>query len=145
MKSRMRRRLVSDMNVVPYIDVMLVLLVIFMVTAPMLQQGVAVDLPKAAAKTLPPQKRDPIIVSVDAQGAYYLNILDAPEIPLEGRQMAIRVASELKKDPTVKVFVKGDKNAQYGSIMQAMVLLQYAGVENVGLVTEQPTAPKKGS
>jgi biopolymer transport protein TolR len=126
------------MNVVPYIDVMLVLLVIFMVTAPMLQQGVVVDLPKASAKAIPPQRSEPIIVSVDAEGLYYVNIAENPQEAIDGRQLAIRVAQILHQDPTRKVLVKGDKQVPYGVIMRAMSMLQHAGVDNVGLVTEQP-------
>lgn len=137
---RVRRRLISDMNVVPYIDVMLVLLVIFMVIAPMLQQGVSVDLPKASASVLPPDKKEPIIVSVDARGAYYLNISDRPDEAMDGRALAIRVASELRQSGGRKVFVKGDHRADYGKIVGVMVMLQRAGVQSVGLVTEPPAA-----
>ena len=142
--ARVRRRLVSDMNVVPYIDVMLVLLVIFMVTAPMLQQGVSVDLPKASAAVLPPDKKEPIIVSVDAKGAYYLNIAEKPDVAMDGRTLAIQVAAQLRQDASRKVFVKGDKQADYGTIVGVMVMLQHAGVQTVGLVTEQPTLSAKG-
>ena len=142
MAIRPRRSLVSDMNVVPYIDVMLVLLVIFMVTAPMLQQGVTVDLPTASTEILPTEKNEPMIVSVDVKGFYYLNIVEKPQTPLEGRELAFRVAAELRRDPNRKVLVKGDKNVSYGSVIQAMSLLQRAGVTNVGLVTEQPQSIK---
>ena len=131
------------MNVVPYIDVMLVLLVIIMVTAPMLQQGVTVDLPTASTEILPTEKKEPMIVSVDVKGLYYLNIVEKPQAPLSGRELAFRVAAELRQDPTRKVLVKGDKNVSYGAVIQAMSLLQRAGVTNVGLVTEQPQ-PVKG-
>jgi biopolymer transport protein TolR len=131
------------MNVVPYIDVMLVLLVIFMVTAPMLQQGVTVDLPTASTEILPTEKNEPMIVSVDVKGFYYLNIAEKPQTALEGRELAFRVAAELRRDPNRKVLVKGDKNVSYGAVIQAMSLLQRAGVTNVGLVTEQPQ-PIKG-
>lgn len=142
MGNRRRRALVSDMNVVPYIDVMLVLLVIFMVTAPMLQQGVTVDLPKASTEVLPSEKNEPLIVSVDAKGAYYLNIAEKPQLALEGRELAFRVATVLRQDPTRKVLVKGDTNVPYGAVINAMSLLQRAGVSNVGLVTEQPQSVK---
>ncbi len=139
---RRRRGLVSNMNVVPYIDVMLVLLVIFMVTAPMLQQGVAVDLPKATAKPLPTQKNEPIVISVDARGAYYLNVAEKPSEPIDGRAMAIQVARLVQRDASLRVLIKGDKQVPYGSVMQAMVLLQHAGVDNVGLITEPPSGKR---
>lgn len=142
MAIRRRRALVSEMNVVPYIDVMLVLLVIFMVTAPMLQQGVTVELPAASTKILPTEKKEPMIVSVDAQGSYYLNIVEKPLTALTGRELAVKVAAALRQDPTRKVLVKGDKNVSYGAVIEAMSLLQRAGVTNVGLVTEQPPSVK---
>ena len=139
---RQRKRPMAEINVVPYIDVMLVLLVIFMVTAPLLTQGVKVDLPQASAQTIPPKEQEPLIVSVDAQGNYYLNIADNPNDPIESSLLANRVSSELKisqqQGQQRQVFVKGDKNVNYGSVMQAMVLLQQAGAPSVGLITQQP-------
>jgi len=133
------KKLVAEINVVPYIDVMLVLLIIFMVTAPLLQQGVAVDLPSARANPLPPESLEPMVISVDRSGEYYLNIADHPNEPLEAEPLVIRVAAELQKNPERKVVVKGDKQVDYGKVVGAMVLLQNAGASSVGLVTENPS------
>lgn len=136
-----RRRPVAEINVVPYIDVMLVLLVIFMITAPLLSQGVNVDLPQAHAKTLT-QEREPIIVSVNAQGEYFLNIASTPEQPMAGQQVLDMVRKELAagKDLNQKrnIFVKGDKHVSYGAVVEIMALLQQAGAQNIGLMTEDP-------
>lgn len=138
LNKRERKRPMAEINVVPYIDVMLVLLVIFMVTAPLLSQGVKVDLPQASAQSIPPKEQEPLIVSVDSQGNYYLNIANNPNQPITPAALSNRVAIELKNNNQRPVFVKGDKNVNYGSVVQAMVLLQQAGAPSVGLVTEQP-------
>lgn len=137
---RMRRRPMSEINVVPYIDVMLVLLVIFMITAPLLKQGVEVSLPQASAKVLPNDKR-PLVVTVDSAGNYYLNILDHPRQPISAQDMVTRVAAVLKYRPGTPVLIKGDEKVDYGKVVAAMVLLQRAGAPNVGLVTEPPSSP----
>lgn len=133
-------RPIAEINVVPYIDVMLVLLVIFMITAPMLTQGVTVDLPKAASSTLKSTEREPIIVSVNLQGDYFLNINTAPEMPMEPQALMVRVAAELalaneNKQP-INVLVKGDQGVPYGKVIAAMSLLKQAGAEQVGLLTD---------
>lgn len=139
---RERKRPLAEINVVPYIDVMLVLLVIFMVTTPLLTQGVKVNLPKASAQTIPPKSAEPLIVSVDAQGNYYINISSTPNQPVDANTLVNLTTTELQKDATQglqrPVLVKGDKSVNYGSVMQAMVLLQQAGAPSVGLVTQQP-------
>jgi biopolymer transport protein TolR len=135
-RKRVSKKLVAEINVVPYIDVMLVLLVIFIVTAPLLQQGVAVDLPQASAKSLPPSEKEPIIVSVDKQGNYYLNIAKITHMPVENESLISQVSDELERHPQRKVFVKADKQVDYGKVMGAMVLLQQAGAGSVGLVTQ---------
>lgn len=139
---RERKRPMAEINVVPYIDVMLVLLVIFMATTPLLAQGVKVSLPQASAQVIPPQAQEPLIVSVDAQGNYYLNAAANPNQPLDPATLQSRVAAELQaaqqKGETRPVLVKGDQNVDYGRVMQAMVLLQQAGAPSVGLVTQQP-------
>lgn len=142
---RDRRRPLAEINVVPYIDVMLVLLVIFMITAPLLSQGVNVDLPKVAAKTLAKDK-EPIIVSVDEQGRYFLNIASNPQAPLDAAELASRVTQELNNQDNAKrpVMVKGDRRVDYGKVVQVMVLLQQAGADSVGLITE-PIATKAES
>ncbi len=135
-----RERPISEINVVPYIDVMLVLLVIFMITAPMLTQGVTVDLPKAASQTLQPTEREPIIVSVNQQGAYFLNISSTPADPIEAQALIVRVAAELElakqSGQKLNVLVKGDQGVVYGKVVQAMALLKQAGAEQVGLMTD---------
>lgn len=133
-----KRRAVSEINVVPYIDVMLVLLIIFMITAPIVQQGVEVELPKLAANSLPPEQQEPVILTVSKTGEYYLNVGDNLKKPLSDEVVAQRVALILKLKPQTPVLVRGDKEADYGSVTTAMVLLQSAGVEKVGLMTDQP-------
>jgi biopolymer transport protein TolR len=135
-----RRKPMSEINVVPYIDVMLVLVIILMITAPLLTQGVQVNLPQASAKALPPQKSQPIIVSVDQKGDLFLNTSKTPEQPVTPQDLMSTVSTQLQTAQTEKkeqdVFVKGDKEANYGKIMEAMVLLQKAGATNVGLITK---------
>jgi len=124
------------MNVVPYVDVMLVLLVIFMTTAPLLLQGVEVDLPNAKAKVISQKSEPPMVVSVDKTGNYYLNIADKPKSPITDKDLLIRIAAELTRAPKRAVLVKGDKAVDYGKVVQAMTLLQQAGAPSVGLMTE---------
>jgi len=130
----------AEINVVPYIDVMLVLLVIFMITAPLLTQGVKVELPKAQSAILPQKQTEPIIVSVDKMGNYYLNIAANPNRAVTPGALHQIVASALtfrqSRGGKQEVFVKGDRKVDYGSVVRAMVLLKDAGAENVGLVTE---------
>ncbi|MCK4834883.1 MAG: protein TolR [Gammaproteobacteria bacterium] len=133
-----KRRAVSEINVVPYIDVMLVLLIIFMITAPIVQQGVEVELPQLAANSLPPEQQEPVILTVSKTGDYYLNIGDDLKKPVSDDVVTQRIALVLKQKPQIPVLVRGDKDASYGSVTTAMVLLQSAGVEKVGLMTEQP-------
>jgi len=136
MRQSGKRKPVSEINVVPYIDVMLVLLIIFMITAPLLQQGVEIDLPQASANPLPPEQREPLIVSVSEQGDLYLNIGADNEKPISEELLAARVAAVIKNHPQTPVLVRGDKAVDYGRVTEAMVLLQSAGVEKVGLMTE---------
>jgi len=128
-----RRKPLSEINVVPYIDVMLVLLVIFMVTAPLLTQGVAVDLPQAAAEVLPQQDIPPLLVTVDHQGRLYL---DQDTHPIEPQALAVRVTAMLRAQPQQPVVVRGDKSARYEQVIQAMALLKRSGVSKVGLMTQ---------
>lgn len=130
------RKLNSEMNVVPYVDVMLVLLVIFMTTAPLLMQGVDVDLPSASAKALPQKSEPPMIVSVDKNGNFYLNIAENPKNKIETKELIIRIAAELTRSPNRPLLVKGDRNVDYGKVVQVMALLQQAGAASVGLVTD---------
>lgn len=135
---RKRRRPVSEINVVPYIDVMLVLLIIFMVTAPLITQGVKVDLPKAEAQPLDEESKPPLVASVDVQGQYYLNVGDTQDEALSGVDLATLVAEHLQKEPDTPVVVKGDGAVVYSEVVQLMVLLQKAGVPSVGLMTTPP-------
>jgi biopolymer transport protein TolR len=132
-----KRRAVAEINVVPYIDVMLVLLIIFMITAPLIQQGVEIDLPQASANPLPPDQREPVVLTVSKTGEYYLNVGEHIKEPISEEVLVHRVAAVLKYQPETPVLVRGDKNVDYGSITNAMVLLQTAGVEKVGLMTDQ--------
>jgi len=134
MLKQKRNKQLAEINVVPYIDVMLVLLVIFMITAPLLSQGVDVNLPAARAKMLT-QNKEPIVVSIDRNGNYYLNIAASPVAVINANSLENRVTAELKRDPKRQVLVKGDKEVDYGKVVSAMVLLQHAGASNVGLVT----------
>ncbi len=133
-----KRRAVAEINVVPYIDVMLVLLIIFMITAPIVQQGVKVELPKLSANSLPPEEQEPVILTVSKTGDYYLNIGDNRKKPVTEDVITQRIALVLKQKPQTPILVRGDKDVSYGSVTTAMVLLQSAGVEKVGLMTEQP-------
>lgn len=132
---RRKRRSIAEINVVPYIDVMLVLLVIFMVTAPMVNQGVAVDLPSANAKPLAKNSTTPIIISVNQGGELFLNISPQPDSPIHAGKMQLEVQAALRKEPKRSVMVKADKRVSYNTVLDAMVLLQQAGVPSVGLET----------
>ena len=133
---RRRNRMVAEINVVPYIDVMLVLLVIFMVTAPMLEQGVEIELHEAASEPLPVEpNQEPVVVSVDADGAVYLNVGDASQsidLPTLGDQ----VAKIIRQRPDAQVTLRGDGSVAYQQIMQVMSTLQGAGATNIGLVSQ---------
>ncbi len=132
-----KRRLAHEINVVPYIDVMLVLLVIFMVTAPLLKQGVEVDLPKVSSAPMKVNpSSEPLLVSVDAEGRRYLNRGKDPKQPLDDAELLRLIGTVLKAEPGLKVIVEGDRNARYEMIMEAMSLLQGAGVQEVGLATQ---------
>jgi biopolymer transport protein TolR len=126
----------AEINVVPYIDVMLVLLIIFMVTAPLVTQGVKVDLPQAAAEPLADDAKPPIIASIDKQGRYFLNVGDSVESPLNADEMKALVVAQLAVDESVQFVVKGDGEVPYKSVVDLMVLLQEAGVPSLGLMTE---------
>jgi biopolymer transport protein TolR len=137
-RQRIRKRPMAEINVVPYIDVMLVMLVIFMITAPLLTQGVKVDLPEAAAQPIDESDKEPLVVSVDATGNLYLNVGEAPDAPVAAEGLVQTVAAVLRRQPQKSVLVRGDHAVDYGAVVSAMVLLQQAGVPNVGLVTEPP-------
>lgn len=138
-KKRGSRRLMGEINVVPYIDVMLVLLIIFMVTAPLLTKGVNVSLPdKAPAQPLSQQGNSPVplVLTVDEKGRLYLSVGDNPKEPLKPKIVVAKVAAVLKHNPKKTVLVKGDKQASYGEVVFGMTLLQTAGASQVGLVVK---------
>ena len=135
----------AEMNVVPYIDVMLVLLVIFMVTAPMLTQGVKLDLPKIASEALASDTRQRIVtLSVKAQGGYYWNLGETLDTQAQTDQAASledmqgRIAQLVAERKDTQVFIRADDKAVYGRVVAAMAALQRSGVTRLGLVTEAP-------
>lgn len=131
-----RRKLMAEINVVPYIDVMLVLLIIFMVTAPLLTTGVDVDLPDADAKVIDTEQQEPFIVTVDADGNVYLN---DNEEPVSSDQIQAAAAAVLRRKPNTNFLVRGDEGSLLGHTVKAMATLQQAGVPSVGIVTEAPS------
>ncbi len=133
-----KRRPMSEINVVPYIDVMLVLLIIFMVTAPMLMQGVKVDLPEASADPVENQDSEPLIISVDKAGQLFLNVGSQEDQVLSLATIKDRVAAVMRRSPEKPVLVWGDRAVPYGEVVTVMVALQEAGAPSVGLVTENP-------
>jgi biopolymer transport protein TolR len=129
----------SEMNVVPYIDVMLVLLIIFMITAPLLTQGISVDLPKAAAEALDPEllrDNEPLVLSIDREGRFYLNIGDNVESPIDDATVLERVSIVIERNPQTPVLVKGDEAVPYGRVVTGAALLQQAGAEKIGFLTD---------
>lgn len=142
---RQKRKPVAEMNVVPYIDVMLVLLVIFMVTAPMLNQGVKVDLPQVASEVLPSDSNQQVLtLSVLADGTYYWNLGETvdtenrTETAISLEEMTEGVAKIMRARPDTLVYIRGDREVNYGAVVAAMAALQQSGVPNVGLITEAP-------
>ena len=132
-----RRKLMGEINVVPYIDVMLVLLVIFMVTAPLLTQGVKVELPQAGAEPIEDvPNHPPLVLSVDAEGQLFINVGDDEDAPVSGKEIVARTGAVLRNRPETPVLVKADRAVQYGFVVGAMVLLQQGGAEHVGFVTD---------
>jgi len=131
-----KKKLMAEINVVPYIDVMLVLLVIFMVTAPLLTEGVKVDLPQAEARQIENTEQEPVIITVDKNGTYFID----KEVK-EPNAVRAYAAAVLRRNPTVEFLLRGDKQVAYEAVVNAMVLLQQGGVPSVGLITE----PGEGS
>jgi len=129
-------RPMAEINVVPYIDVMLVLLVIFMITAPLLTQGVKVELPRADAEPIEEEAKRPLVVSVDRKGDFFITYDDDRTRRLEAEELRRQAAAILKNNPGIPVLVKGDRAVDYGRVVEAMVLLQSAGAQSVGLLTE---------
>ena len=148
MAARLRRRkLMGEINVVPYIDVMLVLLVIFMITAPLLKEGVKVDLPEAGAQPLDAeflQKHEPLVLTIDGRGRLYINFGPNEDKPSSEETVSARTAALLRRDPQTPVLVKADTSVPYGTVVRAMVLLQHAGAAKVGFLTD-PVRPVNGA
>jgi len=132
---RKRRKLMSQINVVPYIDVMLVLLIIFMVTAPLLNLGVDIHLPQSAAKSVQDTK-EPVLVSVDKDGNFFLTLGGTQREPIDADNLVRKVSAFVRANPQVSVMIGGDERVDYGKIYQAMVLLQQSGVAKVGLMSQ---------
>ncbi|MBU3843388.1 MAG: protein TolR [Candidatus Anaerobiospirillum pullicola] len=140
-RGRRKSRTVAEINVVPYIDVMLVLLVIFIATAPVVMQGVTVDLPQAEAEAMNEDQRTPIIATVDRVGQYYVSVdSQSTKVPNLDTVSSL-VQEELRKDPSRPVVVQGDAQVAYDSVIQLMQALKQAGVESVGLMTEPMPMP----
>jgi len=140
-----RRKPMAEINVVPYIDVMLVLLVIFMATAPLLTQGVLVDLPEASSEPIAEAQDDPFVVSVQADGAIFVNLgLDDKSNEKGTRVTEFSLADQAGKvisaRPDIPVYVRADHSLDYGQVVKIMTVLQRAGAESVGLITDPPGA-----
>ncbi len=134
-----RFRPMSEINIVPYVDVMLVLLIIFMVTVPLIQQGVEIDLPEASAETLADDtESEPLIVSVDRHGRFFLNRGEHANRPISAAVLTQQIQMIVAAAADSPVYVRGDRNTDYGHVMTAMVLLQRAGAGQIGLVTQPP-------
>ena len=145
-RPKSKHRLMAEINVVPYIDVMLVLLIIFMITAPLLTQGITVDLPKAAAEALDPEllkENEPLVLSVDRDGSYYLNIGDNVESPVEEDTVVERVSAVIRQNPMTPVLVKADQSVPYGRVVTGAALLQRAGAEKIGFLTDPAGVPER--
>lgn len=133
-----RKKLSSDMNVVPFIDIMLVLLVIFIIAAPTINQGVNVDLPEVSAEPVQ-SDNEPLVVTVDREGSYYISLGDQQEADALD-EVTRQVTAVLNRNPGTPVMVRGDQNVAYGQVVTLMGALQNAGVPNVGLISDPPSA-----
>ena len=133
---KQRRALLSEINVVPYIDVMLVLLVVFMVAAPLMVQGILINLPETKSEPLPRERSDPLIISLREDGVIFLETVSTKNLPLDLDKLSEMVTKIIKANPSLQVFVRGDGNVNYQSVMDLMSALQASGVEDVGLITK---------
>ena len=138
-RQRRRRKLKAEINIVPYIDVMLVLLIIFMVTAPLMNLGVDIQLPQSKAKSVQNDK-EPAVVSVDKDGKLYLTLGPSKREPVEPQVLIAKVSAFIRQNPQLQVLVAGDTRADYGRVYNAMVLLQQGGVAKVGLMSQPEQA-----
>ncbi len=130
-----RRKPMAEINVVPYIDVTLVLLIIFMITAPLVQTGVDVDLPQADTAPVEQDNEPPVIVSVDKQGLFYIDIGEQEDEPVSAEVLLYRVAAVLRNKPKTQIYIRGDHTVAYGKVVTVMAALKNAGVPSVGLMT----------
>jgi biopolymer transport protein TolR len=128
----------ADINVTPLVDVMLVLLIIFMITAPMLHQGIDVALPQAEASNLPTHHEEPLILSINKQGLIYLR-----DQPIHPSQLVDRLLPFLEARRDRFVYLQGDKEVPYGRVVEVLDLLRRGGIENVGMVTEEPPRSRR--
>jgi biopolymer transport protein TolR len=138
-KTKGKRRLMSEINVVPYIDVMLVLLIIFMITAPLLTQGIQVDLPNAPAAQLDPEllkDNEPLVLSVDREGKFYLNVGGDEETAIDDETVVERASAVLRRNAQTPVLVKADETVPYGRVVTGAVLLQQSGASKIGFQTD---------
>jgi biopolymer transport protein TolR len=132
---RKRRKPMAEINVVPYIDVMLVLLVIFMVTAPLQQQGVEIDLPVTQGNLIEQKEKSNVIISIKKQGQYYLSENGAKAIAVSRDELILKVVELYQKKPQLQVYIRGDKNVSYGHVVSIMASLKQSGVARIGLMT----------
>ena len=130
-----RRKPMSEINVVPYIDVTLVLLIIFMITAPLVQTGVDVDLPQADTAPVEQKNEPPIIISIDKQGLFYIDLGEQEDEPVSADILLYRVAAVLRNKPETQVYIRGDHTVAYGKVVTVMAALKNSGVPSVGLMT----------
>jgi len=135
-RPRKQRKINAEINVVPYIEVMTVLLVIFMLTSPMLTQGVDVNLPQAGAEPVETEDEEPLVLTVDREGQYYINVGGDDRVAISRDEVASRVGKVLASAPQKMLLVRGDRDVSYDQVVQLMVLLQQVGATSVGLVTE---------
>ena len=131
-----RRKPMAEINVVPYIDVTLVLLIIFMITAPLIQTGVDVELPQATAKTLEQDDTPPVIISIDKNGQYFIDIGQDSAEPVSARELLLRVKAVLTYKPETRVYIRADEKVEYGRVVTVMAALKNTGINNVGLMTQ---------
>lgn len=144
-KSRKRRGPMAEINVVPYIDVTFVLLMIFMITAPLVQTGVDVDLPEAEAESVDLQDQTPVIVSIKKDGSFYVDLGNGDEeasVPVDLDTIRTKVAAVFRNNPKAQLYVRGDHEVDYGSIVNVMVELKKTGAPKVGLMTSPPPDQK---
>ncbi|PKM23102.1 MAG: protein TolR [Gammaproteobacteria bacterium HGW-Gammaproteobacteria-14] len=138
MKVRSPRKMMADINVVPYIDVMLVLLVVFMITAPMMTQGINVDLPKTSSAAIDSKDQEPVILSIKKDGSYFVNVGDDQKKSASLDTVRGHVLRIYRNKPETLFLVEGDAEVPYGKVVSLMAALQGVGVEKIGLVTEPP-------